>query len=151
MHVFHAGDACSHGGSKSVKLLSLLGALMMVFAIASAGQAESARADTCSPNEGHWLCHWEAYLNPYQNRYFSASGGNNLRNWFKAGVGDAYGGSVAAKCVYIQRGSDGQAISVACGGGFPSNPTPTNYRPGYLFIMHWANGARTITGAGASP
>lgn len=140
MHLYQ-----SKPSPRSAKLLALFGAVVLFFALQAGSRAETANADVCSPNGGNWLCHWEATLSPYQNRFFNAA--NPLRNWFKAGVGDQHGGAVANKCVYVQSGSS--AISVACGPNFPSNTVPVNYRPGYLYIFHYANGARTITGAGA--
>jgi hypothetical protein len=152
MDYCHRGSSCPGSSISSrrwlIKLASVFGALMLVLAVQAGSRAESASADTCSWTGSNWQCHWQAYLAPYTNRYFTSSGGNNLRSWFKAGVGDIYDGSVAAKCVNVVN-SGGAATSVACGSGFPSNPVPTNYRPGYLYIFHWANGGRTITGAGA--
>jgi hypothetical protein len=132
---------------RSIRLLSLLGAAVLLFTLQAGSRAETASADVCNPNGGGWLCHWEATLSPYQNRYFNAA--NPVRNWLSAGVGDQHGGAVAAKRVNVLNSGGTSAISVACGSGFPSNPVPANYRPGQLYIFHWASGARTITGAGA--
>lgn len=137
------------GASNSLLLLGA--AVVLLFALQAVSRADTASADVCVPNEGNFLCSWEANIAPGNARYFSAAGGNNLRNWIKAGVGDQYGGAVAEKCVYMQRGSDGAAYGVACGSGFPSNTVANEFKPGYLYIIHWANGARIITGAGVSP
>lgn len=128
-------------------LICFIAAISVIVAIQAGGRAAVASADTCSWTGSNWNCFWEANLAPYQNRYFNAV--NPLRNWFKAGVGDAYGGAVAAKCVYVLNSAQTSAVSVACGSGFPKNTVPTSYRPGYLYISHWASGARTISGSGA--
>jgi hypothetical protein len=125
--------------------------LLLLFVAQASGRVEVASADQCVPNGGNFLCSWEANIAPSTFRFFSAPGGNNLRNWIQAGVGDQNGGSVANKCVEIQRGSDGAQTPVACGSGFPSAGVPGGFDPGFLFIVHFASGARTITGAGTSP
>lgn len=123
---------------------------VLLFGIHAATQASEARADYCEPSGGGTLCLWASVnLAPNTPRWFSAPGGNNLRNWIAATVGDGHGGSVTAKCVHIMRGSDGYTIQVACGSGSPGNPIPAYMRPGYLFIRHGAAGPRNLSGAGS--
>lgn len=122
----------------------------VLFSAHAATQASEARADYCEPSGGGYLCLWASEnLPPNTPRWFSAPGGNNLRNWIAATVGDGHGGSVTAKCVHIMRGSDGYTIQVACGSGTPGNPIPAYMRPGYLFIRHGAPGPRHLAGAGS--
>lgn len=41
--------------------------------------------------------------------------------------------------------------NVACGSGFPGNPIGDAWKPAYIYVYHWANGARTIGGAAYHP
>lgn len=127
--------------------LAICSMAMLVFAMqASGAQTSLAQADYCTPNGGHWSCFWaQENLAPETRRFFQAE--VTLRNWIDEEVADAYGGTVSNKCANIMRGSDGAIAQVACGAGQPFGWVPSNYNPGYVFIVHSASGARTIYGA----
>lgn len=110
----------------------------------------SAAADSCHATGGNWQCGWEQKnLAPATPRWFQAE--NTLRNWLYGVVWDGYEGTVAAKCIHIQRGSDSYREQIACGSGMPEGYVPGYMDPGYLFIRHGASGPRTLGGGAYSP
>lgn len=127
--------------------LAVLSVSVFLFVASASGvRTPLAQADYCNPNGGGWSCFWSSVnLPPETRRWFEA--GTTLRNWLDEEVADAYGGTVANKCANIKRGSDGAITQVACGSGQPFGAVPSTYRPGYVFIVHSAAGARTILGA----
>jgi hypothetical protein len=150
MYEIQADDGRDGGRLRQFALLVALGAVL-ILGLQAAVQAASAEADYCEPSGGTTLCLWASINLPAgQERWFQAPGGNNLRNWIAASVGDAYGGSVTQKCVHIMR-SDGARFQIACGSGTPGNAVAGYMDPGYLFIRHGAPGPRSISGAGTSP
>lgn len=126
--------------------LALCAISLLAFTVQASGfQTPTAQADYCNPNGPGFSCFWsEVNLPKETRRYFSA--GVTLRNWIDEEVADGYGGTVSNKCANIQA-TNGAVAQVACGAGQPFGFTPTNYRPGYVFIVHSAPGPRTILGA----
>lgn len=141
-----AGMAITHWSLGRVAL-AVCSMVMLVLALqASGAQTPLAQADYCNPNGSGWSCFWsEINLPKETRRFFQAE--VTLRNWLDEEVADGYGGTVTNKCANILRGSDGAVAQVACGAGQPFGFVPSNYRPGYVFIVHSAPGPRTILGA----
>jgi hypothetical protein len=132
--------------------LSIAVLVVTLFGVQAVAQTSKARADSCFWSGSEWLCEWvRPNLAPNTAAFFSAPGGNNLRNWISGRVNDGHGGSVTQKCVHIRRGSDGADFQIACGGGLQGAFVPAFAKPGYLFVRHGAPGARTIIGGGSSP
>ncbi len=153
MAVNAVGEVHSRSSIRAVRrslgrvALAVCSMAMLVFAFqASGAQTSRAHADYCQANGGFWNCFWgEVNLAPQTRRFFQAE--NTLRNWLNEEVADGHGGTVSNKCANIMRGSDGAIAQVACGGGQPFGWVPASHRPGYVFIVHSAGGARTLFGA----
>jgi hypothetical protein len=127
-------------------LAATLLAVGVLFAQA-AGSAASASADTCSVSNFVEYCSYAGVSVPrYTPRWFSAPGGNNLRDWSANEVADAYGGSVL-KCTGYQREGSGLGGWLGCGTGTFANGIDSNYR-GWIFVEQLANGPRVIYGQG---
>lgn len=115
----------------------------LAFAMPDLAQAQNG---TCTQSEGIWACSYEANSWPKETKlWFESANGNNKRNWRVNYAYDGYGGSVY-KCAGYKR-EDGAFLSPACGtanGIFLG--IPENWRPGWVYVVHFAPGPRDISG-----
>ena len=120
-------------------------AFISLLALTAPGSAQASNG-TCNWSEGVWACNYGANFWPKETKlWFESSGGNNERNWHVNYAYDGYGGSVY-KCAGYKRW-DGAFLNQAC--GTPNGillSIPESWRPGWIYIIHFANGPRNISG-----
>ena len=127
-----------------------LAATALLWAWLAAANAASASADGCTQytNPNREFCWYAGESVPrYTARWFSAPGGNNLRNWDVNEVTDGYGGGVL-KCAGIKREGSGVGTWVACGTQAVVGAGFEAYPRSWIFVEQWANGPRVIAGLG---
>lgn len=122
-------------------------ALALVFgASIGATRARAANAE-CSPSEGIWACNYTSGGSwPKTTKlWFEASGGNNERYWRVNYAYDAYGGSVM-KCAGFKSFDGGELPQGCSNTGYGFISIPEWRRPGWVYVVHHADGPRNIWG-----
>lgn len=119
---------------------------MSLIALIGPGIAQASNG-TCVLSEG-WTCEWSGGSNWPQNTklWFEAPGGENERNWH--GI---YGFSTEGveRCVGF-KDSNGNEIPQACSTGTASEGIPSERDPGWVYVVHHANGPRPLSGRASS-
>lgn len=135
--------------TRTAAILATALALSLVgFVGVSGAQASNG---TCNWSEGIWACSYVSGGNwPKTTKlWFEAAGGENERSWRVNYAWDNNGGTVM-KCAGF-KSFDGGEIPQACNnvnGVFLS--IPESRRPGWVYVVHHAEGPRDIYGTATS-
>jgi len=126
-------------------LLSAAALLLGLLALAAPGPAQAANSN-CTWSEGVWACTYVGNSWPKETKlWFEAAAGNNERQWRVNYANDGYGGSVY-KCAGYKR-YDGAYLNQACGtANWVYLGIPESWRPGWVYVIHFASGPRNISG-----
>jgi hypothetical protein len=128
-------------------LLGFLAAAILALSV-QGGLAAPAQADNCWQADSiRVYCNYAGEaVGSGVGRWFSAPGGNNLRQWYWNETADAYGGTVH-KCVGV-KGQYWLNPSEWCGWGSFGVDINNVYPASWIFVRNLANGPRIIYGQG---